>query len=375
VNSASFVTPAYGSRALSDVAPAIAAALGVSGAVLGEPSRALDLPVASAYVLCLIDGLGADLLRRYEHLAPFLGEAHLHATEGTASVPSTTATSLTSLGTALPPGAHGVVGYTSRVPATGRLLHALAWDKQVDPLEWQPHETAFAKLAAAGVAVTVINKRQFMSSGLTMAAQRGGRHIGADRAGERIAAATESVLHAPSFTYLYDSDLDWTGHRFGVGSLAWLQQLASIDSELEQLREALPGHVRMLVVADHGMVDCGDRVDIDESPALRDGVLLVGGEARLRHLYCRPGAVPDVVARWADLLGDRAVVCEREAAQAEGWFGEVSATVRPRLGDVVVAATGDTGIFSSSDFGYETSMIGLHGSMTAAEMLVPIRVY
>ena len=61
-------------------------------------------------------------------------------------MPSTTATSLTSLGTGLPPGAHGLVGFTSRVPGTGKLLNALMWDKDVDPLEWQPHDTAFTRL-------------------------------------------------------------------------------------------------------------------------------------------------------------------------------------------------------------------------------------
>ena len=84
-------------------------------------------------------------------------------------MPSTTATSLTSLGTALTPGSHGVVGFTSRIPGTDQLLNALVWDKDVDPLEWQPHPTAFGRLAAAGVHTTVVNKREFAGSGLTLA--------------------------------------------------------------------------------------------------------------------------------------------------------------------------------------------------------------
>ena len=65
---------------------------------------------------------------------------------GTAGVPSTTATSLTSLGTGLTPGAHGLVGFTARVPGTDQLLNQLFWDQDVDPLEWQPHPTAFSGL-------------------------------------------------------------------------------------------------------------------------------------------------------------------------------------------------------------------------------------
>ena len=59
-------------------------------------------------------------------------------------MPSTTATSLTSLGTALTPGsARAWSGFTSRIPGTDDLLNALMWSKAVDPREWQPHPTAF----------------------------------------------------------------------------------------------------------------------------------------------------------------------------------------------------------------------------------------
>jgi hypothetical protein len=48
--------------------------------------------------------------------------------------------------------------------------------------------------------------------------------------------------------------------------------------------------------------------------------------------------------------------------------------VLPRLGDVMVAAHGDLAMFSSRGFGYEMSLIGLHGSLTPDEMLIPILV-
>src|SRR4029450_661674 len=100
----------------------------------------------------------------------------------------------------------------------------------VDPIECQPHETAFGQLAAQGVAITAINKREFAGSGLTIAAHRGADFVGADKVGERLAAVLEAAGRAPSLTYVYDGDLDWTGHKFGVTSTAWLQQLAMIDA-------------------------------------------------------------------------------------------------------------------------------------------------
>ena len=189
-------------------------------------------------------------------------------------------------------------------------------------------------------------------------------------------AAVASSEPQPSFTYLYDGDLDWTGHRFGVASHQWRQQLAFIDAEAEQLRDSLPDHARLLIVADHGMIDSPTehRIDVDVDPALREGVQLLGGEARFRHLYCRSGAVEDVVATWRQTLGHRALVLPRDEALERGWFGATAPSVRPRLGDVVVAARGDHAIVSSTDFPYEITMVGMHGSMTPAEMLIPMIV-
>lgn len=368
-----FVEPAYGHRGLGDVVPAVGRALGTD--VLPAPTG-LVLPEAPAYVVFLVDGLGAQLLERYADTAPYLSSLRPGNEPGTAGVPSTTATSLTSLGTGLTPGTHGLVGFTSRVPGTDKLLNALFWDKSVDPLQWQPHPTAFSRLTDAGVRVDVVNKREFDRSGLTIAAHRGAGYIGADRIGERIAGAVAGSTRHPSLTYLYDGDLDWTGHRYGVDSPQWLQQLAAIDAEAAQLREALPDEVRLVVVADHGMVDStpASRLDVDKLPGLRDGVLLLGGEARFRHLYCDPGAVSSVAGCWAETLGDRAEVLTREQAVERGWFGAVTELVAPRLGDVVVAATGEVAMFSSKDFGYEMSLVGLHGSLTADEMMIPILV-
>ena len=367
----SFTPPAYGDRSLADVIPSVARALGVR--LEGHPAG-LELPPAPSYVVFLVDGMGAELLQRHADAAPYLSS--LDASTGTAGVPSTTATSLTSLGTGLVPGAHGLIGFTARIPGTDRLLNHLGWDADVDPLVWQPHPTAFGRLAEAGVHVTSVNRRDFDGSGLTVASQRGATYVGADRVGERIAAVVAASAHEPSLTYVYDSDLDWTGHKYGVASSQWLQQLAMVDAQAEQLREVLPSSTRLLVVADHGMVDSprGSRFDVDAIDGMRDGVFLLGGEARFRHLYCSGRALPDVLATWREVLGERATVIEREDAIEQGWFGAVGDGVRPRLGDVMVACHDDAAVVSTRDFAYEDTLVGLHGSLTSTEMLIPLLV-
>jgi len=365
------VLPHYFSRSLVDVLPSAVSALGVDGW-----DNPLGLPDAPSYVVFLIDGLGWNLLRNHNDEAPYLNSLAVGRDPITCGVPSTTATSLTSLGTGLAPGAHGVVGFTSRIPGTDRLLDALRWDRSVDPRQWQPHDTVFVRARKDGVTATTVSKRSFEGSGLTEASQRGATVVGADTADERIAGAVASAAGSLSLTYVYDGELDATGHHLGSSSWAWSQQLAMADTFAARLRESLPGECALVVTADHGMVDVAaeDRVDVDDEPELLGGVVVFGGEARFRHLYCVAGAVDDVAARWRERLGAGAWVVTRDEAVGEGWFGSVDAAVRPRLGDVIVASRPDVAVVSSSRFPHEAQLVGLHGSLTADEMLVPLLV-
>jgi Type I phosphodiesterase / nucleotide pyrophosphatase len=370
------VLPRYGSRSLGDLLPAVAARLGVRGC-----SDVLELPDADRWVLLLVDGLGDRLLAEHAVEAPYLASLHGSRPALTVGVPSTTATSITSLGTGLAPGRHGVTGYTSRIPGTLRLLNALTWDGSVDPGSWQPHRSVFATMALAGVEATVVSRTSFQGSGLTQASQRGARYIGSDTPQDRVDDVADVVEAASragrgSLTYAYESQLDHIGHEEGCRSAAWREVLRAVDADALALRAVLPPGTALVVTGDHGMVDVpgDDRVDADEEPDLRDGVVLLGGEARFRQLWTEAGATDDVAACWRERCGPRAWVVTRDEAEAAGWFGAVADEVRPRIGDVLVASRGTFAALASQQFSVETRMVGFHGSLTGAEMYVPLLV-
>ncbi|MET1062294.1 MAG: nucleotide pyrophosphatase/phosphodiesterase family protein [Aeromicrobium sp.] len=363
-------TPGVGGRATIDLLmPSVGAALGVPGF-----DNSLGLPDGPRYVVFLVDGMGLELLREHADAAPFLSSLK-NVEDVVCGVPSTTVTSLTSLGTGLRAGAHGMVGYTSRVPATGKRLNALKWDQPLDPTVWQPHPTVLQRLAEAGVSATSVNDAKFEGTGLTVCSQRGVPFHGVNSVYERLDVVVDVIESAPrSVTYAYESRLDHTGHSKGCTSEEWRTMLTTIDTELMELRDELPRDATLVVTADHGMLDLPfeDRFDVDASPRLLDDVTLLAGEARFRHVYTRDGAADEVAERWRATLGDRAVV--RTHADIEEWFGPVSPDVRGRIGDVVVAALGDFGVFSSREFGIEMKMTGFHGSITDAELRVPVLV-
>jgi len=371
--------PRYGSASLADLVPSVLASL-------GTPTfrGVLSLPPAMAACILLIDGLGAELVRAHAADAPLLHSALTGAggRDLTSGFPSTTAVSIGSLGTGLPPGAHGILGYQVAIPGTTRLMNSLRWDAEVDPLAWQPLPTAFELAAAAGTTVVEVAKREFEGGGLDRAVLRAPLFIGSDTFGEIAAGALAQLGAAiaarrPGLVYAYVSDLDWTGHGHGVGSLAWRLQLQLIDQLVEQIVDRLPTGSRLYVTADHGMVDVPPdrRVDVDAEPAMLDGVQLMGGEPRARYLYLREGALDDVLAGWRGCLGDGAVVCARDEAIDAGWFGPVTDRYRARIGDVVVAALADIAVVDSRRHPREARLIGHHGSVTAAEQLVPLLAF
>ncbi|HEY3683904.1 MAG TPA: alkaline phosphatase family protein [Streptosporangiaceae bacterium] len=369
--------PAYGTGSLADLSGSVLAALDVPG-----EANVLGLAELPRACVLLIDGLGWELLRANRDVAPYLSALLPSGRSLTAGFPSTTATSLTSLGTGRPPGGHGMLGYQIAIPGAGRLLNCLKWDDAVDPYTWQPRSTAFERAERAGVATTHVAPRAFRETGLTLAGLRGsGSYPGGNSLGE-VAAHTAAALAATprAYVFAYHADLDSTGHRVGCASEAWRLQLGQVDRLVEQIAARLPADAALYVTADHGMVDATDRVDVEETPELLDGVELLGGEPRARQLYTRAGAAADVAAAWRGLLGDRAWILTREEAIAAGWFGPVADgtdgsggfDVTARIGDVLAVPYGPTGFFATRSEPGESRLIGMHGSLEPSDLLVPL---
>ncbi len=367
------LVPGYGQTSLADLSDSLLTSLGVPGA-----RNPLGLASASRVCLLLVDGLGWDLLRSHRSAAPFLAGLTETGCWLTAGFPATTVTSLGSLGTARPPGQHGLLGYQVRVPESGQLLNALRWDKAVDPVRWQPGPTIFERTAAAGIAAIRVAAGAFRPSGLSMAAMRGADYHSADTLGALV-GSTAAALAAErrALALVYTGDLDGTGHAWGCESPAWRFQLGHVDRLAEQLAGALPSGTVLYVTADHGMVDVppGERTDADAGVELRAGVALLGGEGRARHVYAVPGAAADVLAAWQSVLGDSAWVMSRDEAIEAGWFGPVDSWSAARIGDVVAAARGRSAVIATQAEPRESALVGMHGSLTPAEQRVPLLTY
>ena len=377
---AGFLAPRYDGASLAWVLPALADALGATLDDDGRSGRAraaLGLPRVDRACLVLVDGLGHHNLTERAGHAPFLRSLLPQGRRLVTGFPSTTAASMGLLGTGAAPGRTGMVGYSVRHPGTGALANLVSWTDVGPAREWQREPTLLEQVQAAGVPVTSVGPARFAGSGLTEAVLRGGGYRPAESLADRVDVAVEELM-GPALVYLYWGDVDKVGHHEGVGSWQWGDALGSLDRELARLARMLPPRTLLVVTADHGMIDVDParRWDVATTPALAEGVELVAGEPRALHVHTRssaPDAVAAAAARWRATLGRAAVVATREEAVAAGWFGAVADHVLPAIGDLVVAATGrSTVVDSRTQSAASLELVGVHGSFTPQEMVVPL---
>jgi Type I phosphodiesterase / nucleotide pyrophosphatase len=363
---------------ICDVLPTAAALLAVSGAVdaLGATEWVGDVRRVG---VVLVDGMGWHLLPELAADAPLLasvlaGDAG-RLDELVCTFPSTTPSSLASLTTGMPPGQHGILGFTVKIPGTDRILYHISWRDDPPPAQWQPVPTWFERLQRAGVGARAVLPAAFIGSGLTEAAYRGAQ-LHAANVDDDYAQLVAGQLHAaPGLVYAYTAALDNAAHMFGVGSPEWHAAAVGVDELLTRLVEALPKDAALLVTADHGGLNVPDtaRIDLDADRQLSAAVRAVAGDPRVRYLHAEPGAASDVIAAWSELLDGRAEVRGRDDAVAAGLFGPVRPEHLPRIGDVVVTCTGDTAVLATAHEPPEVAqLVGFHGAATPAEMAIPL---
>lgn len=323
--------------------------------------------------LILIDGLGQDGLDRYGEEFEIFSQLK-QVKKLSANFPSTTATSLSTLGTGVLPGVHGMLGYTVRVPRSdNRLLNALKWDERVDPVMWQKVPTLFERAVADGVSVTHVAAKRYEGSGFTQAALRGAKYVGANGIDEMVLAVSLALKTQPSFVYTYLNTLDSAGHSDGVGSDKWLTALSQVSEFITKVKSSAPAGTRVWVTSDHGMVNSTQQIILGQDNDLLKNVTLIGGEPRARHIYIKEGAESETISQWQEQLAGKAEVLSKESAISSGLFGQVVLEdSRERMGDLIAIAQNDLILIDPARIREESSMVGHHGGVTNTEVEIPL---
>ena len=334
-----------------------------------EPPDWLPAPAhhAEQVVLLVLDGLGWDQLRERPLLAPTL--CAMAGGPITTIAPSTTAAALTSISTGLPPGEHGLVGY--RLWTESDVLNVLRWSTSRGdarllhvPRRLQPH------LAFAGQRPPVVTRAEFAETGFTQAHLAGARFHGYRMTSTLISQVFELTRRGEPFVYAYYEGIDKVAHEYGLGSF-YDAELRAADRLVAELIDGLPAGCALVVTADHGQLETGDDV-VPLHPAVLAQTAAQSGEGRFRWLHARPGRTRALYEAVVEHHGHQAWVRDRAEVIDDGWLGpKVTDEAAVRLGDVALAAQDRRAFFDPTDSGPFT-LVGRHGSLTSAEMWVPL---
>lgn len=401
------VFPDYGGYCFAGVPGTAAATLGMDvGPTLPRDALAgVDTDVSHVVVLVL-DGLGWHRFHRDRDDHRFLSRlaARGTVTPLTTVAPASTAAAITTVHTAATPAEHGVFGWDQRLPGHETVVEVFPHERRdasgeaaappVPASDVVRADPVYPALEAAGVATRVVQPAGTLGTPYADATFRGAAQVPYDDVAD-CATALRERLDADdgrSYTYVYVPDLDTASHVYGSDSGAYHDALATVTRRLsralfDDLDADTAAETLLVATADHGFVDfdtgpagCLDVLSVDglaDTLARRrsgDPVPPWGGP-RLLHLAVRD----DERAR--TLLEARgATVFTREEVRDLGLFGPRRDSCRGpdgdpgfapdrRCGDLVCTHP-DLKLLSPGAAAV-VSNVGMHGGLTAREMLVP----
>ena len=319
---------------------------------------------ARSVVLLVVDGLGWDAFGLHrDRLARLVG---LEGGPITTVAPATTAAALTSITTGCAPSEHGLVGY--RVRIDGNILNALSW--KVDGGRSPDPGMVQRRAPFLDREVPVITKAVFRETGFTEAHLRGSRFLGGAlcRSSSSTASVRTDPASASSTRITQVSTRSRTPTVFSMGSTRRSSGSSMSSSDASStgfpatLRSSSPPiTAKSISGRTHG-------AHSGHSPSSCRRARATGGSdtctpAAAAHEELRPAAVLSTASAW---------VLSQEQLLDEHWLGPApAAPIVRRLGDVVIAPFEPVAILDPA-LPTEANLVSAHGSLTSAEMLVPL---
>jgi predicted AlkP superfamily pyrophosphatase or phosphodiesterase len=322
---------------------------------------------ADQVLFLVLDGLGWDQLCDRRPRAPML--SGMDGGPILTVAPSTTSTAMTSITTGLTPGEHGVVGY--RVAVDSAVLNVLRWSVGGrDARTRLPPEKLQPVAAFEGQRPPAVTRADFRTSGFTGAHLDGVRFHGYRVSSSLVIEAGRLLRAGEPFVYAYYEGIDKVAHEYGLEE-HFDAELGYVDRLVSDLAAELPRGAALVVTCDHGQVVVGDNV-VPLDRDVFDQLSFQSGEGRFRWLHARSGRAEALLEAVRAHHGHQGWVLSRDQLIEDGWLGPtVTDVARSRLGDVALVAQGELAFFDRDDSG-PFELVSRHGSLTSAEMRVPL---
>jgi hypothetical protein len=397
-----FVRPNYLQGSIANIPATVAALLDAPFEGLPPLPGALWRPLGGdvkRVVTFVVDGLGWNLLQQERpFLQPLLQQAKVEE-QLTSIFPSTTAAALSSLWTGVAPAQHSLVGLSLFFPEYGTIGQLLNFsptfgrypdalvEAGLSPEAFLQWPGLAQQLASAGVPAHAFKGWGIVNSALSKMHGRGvaGNH-GVTTLADML-VQMRRLLEATKGERLYAAaywpTVDTLGHEYGWNDETVAAELRSIVMQLQtefldRLSEAARRDTVLLICADHGQIvtPLVERIYIEDHPQLQQMLFMkAAGEPRVVYLYTKHGCQENVATYINEHLGEAMIAWPASDILGAGLLGPqpFDAATAERIGDVVVVMRGGHALLDSrtNDQDFTSRMLGRHGGMTHAEMIVP----
>ena len=373
---------------LVDLAGAVARLCGVDLELTSHAEDMVEtIGTSDHLVLTLADGVGMNMVEMLPEDS-FL-PSHLHSDLMTV-FPSTTAVALTSLTTAQWPAEHAVMGWYTYLPDLNGVATILQYtdrggsvdleQRGIDPERTFPVKSVWPQMKRDAL---IVIPGRIKDSVYSRYFNGGIESVGYRSIPEAVDIVAERVLNAsdPTFTYLYIPRVDALAHIHGIARPEVRHALVQVDAELGRLHSAIGDKARMVVTADHGLLDATAPERHTLRPNREIQPLMISppsGDARVMYLPTWTWA-GDRMRRYFDRrFGERFAVIDLEEAIKLEMFGPEppSDVTMQRLGNQIAISTGPDMLEYNVARG-PGRMVQLnchHSGLTPEEMLIPFIV-
>lgn len=350
LTSGALLAPSTSVPNIVDLARTLASLAGVEDLSLTPTSSRLAALIGPAdhLVFVLADGLGTAFLEEQGAKSYLAGKI---AAELRTVFPSASPVALTSFATGEWPAVHGVTGWWTYLPeieAPGALLPFVTRSGgRALGLSTEQAFPAPALMARIPRDTASWFPAQIFDS-VSSAYLTGGR----PRHGyQSLAQAVEEIIArvasapAPTYTYLYAPRVDQEAHQYGITRPETLGACQELDEAVRRLAAAVADRARVVVSADHGLIDipAAAKHPLRFSGALAESLIRPpSGDSRVLYFDVREGADDRFTRVFRDRYRDRFLLLPVEEAVTLGLFGPkpLSKGVEARFGGVLALSDG-----------------------------------
>jgi hypothetical protein len=258
-------------------------------------------------------------------------------------------------------------------------------DEGLEPASFLPVPGIAEAMASQGIETHVLINGQYTKGGLSDIFFRGVTTVHSYVPGSAadlwitLRRFLEQRVGQRMFISVYWGVLDALSHARGPQSPAIDAELGAftelmISEFLNRVSPDAASGTLFEVVADHGQLETPphDAVRLAEHPELVENLWMGPlGEQRFAYLVARQGRIKSVRRYVQQHLGHAFAVIDSRQALKAGLFGlgNNAPETAARLGDIILVSRGSHILY---DEGQEPYLLGLHGGLSAEEMIVPL---